>query len=97
MTVANSTFGERLRELREKAGLSQYALAKRSGVTAQGIANLERGSDPTWATVLKLARALDVDVSEFDTGEDPRDADQGDADEPPVAPPKKPPGKRPKK
>jgi transcriptional regulator with XRE-family HTH domain len=92
--VADSTFGRRLRELREKAGLSRYALAKVSGVTAQALANLENGSSvPTWPTVLKLARALDVSVEEFDTGEDPRDRGDQAGDEPPPATP----AKRPKK
>lgn len=70
MQVASTSFGERLKQLREKAGLTQYALAKASGVTAQAIANIERGSEPTWPTVIKLARALGVNVSEFDQGDE---------------------------
>lgn len=90
MQVASSTFGQRLKELRTEAGLTQYALAKSSGVTAQNIANIEKGiSEPTWPTVLKLARALDVSVEEFDTGEDPREQDDEPEEPTPSAPPKK--------
>jgi transcriptional regulator with XRE-family HTH domain len=96
MLVASSTFGKRLKELREQAALSQYALAKKSGLTAQTIANVEGGSEPTWPTVLRLARALDVSVEDFDTGEDPRDADQGDED-PPAPPVKKRKPRKPRK
>ena len=80
MLVA-SGFGTRLTELREAAGLSQYALAKKSGVTAQAISKLEQGErDPSWSTVVKLARALGIGVEKFDVKDD----------EPPATKPKKP-------
>jgi transcriptional regulator with XRE-family HTH domain len=73
MLVAKSAFGKRLAELREAAGLSQYQLARQSGVTAQTISRIElEERDPNWVTVLKLARALGVSVADFDDqGEQP--------------------------
>lgn len=66
MLVA-SEFAVRLRKLRADAGMSQYALAKASGVSKQAVSQLESGdSEPTWATVQKLARALGVSVADFD-------------------------------
>jgi transcriptional regulator with XRE-family HTH domain len=61
-----SSFAERLRSVREAAGLSQYALAKRSGLSKQAVSNLELGNrEPTWTTVQVLALALGVDCRSF--------------------------------
>jgi transcriptional regulator with XRE-family HTH domain len=60
------TFADRLRALREQAALSQYALAKRSGLSKQALSQLERGeSSPTWETVQLLAAVLGVTCQEF--------------------------------
>src|SRR5688500_17099669 len=61
-----SPFGERLRRLREAAGLSQGALAARAGLTAKGIAALERGrrQRPHPHTIRALADALDLTPTE---------------------------------
>jgi transcriptional regulator with XRE-family HTH domain len=60
-------FAVRLKTLREAAGISQYALAKRSGLSKQALSNLELGArEPTWATVQRLARALGVDCRNFE-------------------------------
>ena len=58
--VEGSGFGVRLRQLRERAGLTQEDLAVRAGVTAKGIAALERGrrQRPYPHTVAALADAL---------------------------------------
>lgn len=70
-------FGERLRALREGAGLTPYQLAKLAHLSGQAITMIEVGErDPGWVTVLKLARALEVPVSVFDAGEDPREDEQ---------------------
>jgi transcriptional regulator with XRE-family HTH domain len=59
-------FAGRLKDLREGAGLSQYALAKRSGLSKQALSNLELGArEPTWETVQRLALALGVDCRAF--------------------------------
>jgi len=56
----NRAFGRVLRALRERAGLSQEALAIRSGLHRTYISILERGKrSPTLDTIAVLARALD--------------------------------------
>src|SRR5687767_11453960 len=61
-----SAFGERLRRLRVAAGLSQEALAERSGLSAQAIGALETGKRrrPYPHTVASLADALGLSESE---------------------------------
>ena len=60
------TFGAVLLRLREAAGMSQYELAKRAGLTHQAISFLETGNrKPTWDTVQRLAMALGLDCSAF--------------------------------
>jgi transcriptional regulator with XRE-family HTH domain len=59
-------FADRLRKTREGVGLSQYALAKASGLSKQAISRLELGdNEPSWQTVQLLASALGVDCREF--------------------------------
>src|SRR5690242_4314206 len=55
-------FGELLRRYRAAAGLSQEELAERAGLSARGIADLERGarSTPYPQTVRKLVAALQL-------------------------------------
>ena len=56
-------FGERLRRLREEAGLTQEELAAKAGMTAKGVSALERGERkrPYPHTVRSLADALGLD------------------------------------
>jgi transcriptional regulator with XRE-family HTH domain len=62
----SAAFADRLRSLREAAGLSQYALAKRSGLSKQAVSSLELGNrEPAWVTVQLLAAALEVVCREF--------------------------------
>jgi transcriptional regulator with XRE-family HTH domain len=59
-------FAERLRSLRTDAGLTLAALADRAGMHLHGVIKLERGErTPSWASVLALADALDVDITAF--------------------------------
>jgi tetratricopeptide (TPR) repeat protein/transcriptional regulator with XRE-family HTH domain len=55
-----TTFGDLLRHYRAQAGLSQVALASRSGISKEAVSMLERGvrARPRNATVLRLAQAL---------------------------------------
>ncbi len=63
---ANVTFAERLRELREQAGLTQARLAETSGLPLGSIRNYEQGQrEPYWQVVFKLADALGVSVEAF--------------------------------
>ena len=59
-------FGRRLRELREKYGVTQNALAISSGLTESYISNMENGfAVPSLTTVLRIAVALDCKVTEL--------------------------------
>jgi transcriptional regulator with XRE-family HTH domain len=59
-------FRNRLRELRENAGLTQTQLAERAGLHKHAIVKLERGErKPAWPTLLALASALGVNVGAF--------------------------------
>jgi transcriptional regulator with XRE-family HTH domain len=60
-------FSDRLRSLRLDAGLTQKALANRSGLSVRGISDLERGLKhrPHPATVQMLAAALGVPPQEL--------------------------------
>jgi len=63
---SQSLFGERLRHLRVAAGLSQEALAVRSGLSVQAIGALETGKRrrPYPHTVAALAEALELTESQ---------------------------------
>jgi transcriptional regulator with XRE-family HTH domain len=51
--------GERLKDLRFRAGLTQQELADRAGVTQTTVARIERDAvQPEVTTIRKLARAL---------------------------------------
>jgi transcriptional regulator with XRE-family HTH domain len=57
-------FGDKMREAREKAGLTQEALADLTGMSRGAISPLERGEHlPRLDTLLKLAGALGVEPS----------------------------------
>ena len=59
-------FGRRLRELRQKYGVTQEQLSLSTGLTECYISNMERGLKvPSLTTVLRLAVALDCKVTEL--------------------------------
>jgi transcriptional regulator with XRE-family HTH domain len=59
-----AAFGEVLRDLRRKAGLSQEALAGAADVDRTYVSLLERGQrQPTLETLFRLAGALDASPS----------------------------------
>ena len=59
-------FASRLTTLREAAGLTQAQLADRTGYYRFTLAKLEQGvQEPTWPTVLALAAALGVEITDF--------------------------------
>lgn len=60
------TFAERLRKVREAKGVTPYRLAQLTGLSKQGVLNLELdGADPKISTVEKLAEALGCGVAEL--------------------------------
>jgi transcriptional regulator with XRE-family HTH domain len=70
-------FGERLKELREAAGLSQPGLAEKTGINVWSIRNWEQGRRaPDWRALLDLSAALGVKAEAFAECEDgPTDTD----------------------
>ncbi|MFJ4578708.1 helix-turn-helix domain-containing protein [Streptomyces echinatus] len=65
-TPSAGDFGQRLRSLRVRAGLSQEALSHAAGVSVRALADMERGRTrgPQRRTVQALAEALGLDDSE---------------------------------
>ncbi len=56
----------RLKEWRERRGLTQMKLSAASGVSQDGISSMERGLRSVWpSTARRLAQALDIDVGEL--------------------------------
>jgi transcriptional regulator with XRE-family HTH domain len=61
-----TTLGQNLRTLRKTHGVSQPALAEKSGVAQPTISDIERGRrEPHHSTLKKLADALNVPVAAF--------------------------------
>jgi transcriptional regulator with XRE-family HTH domain len=55
-----------IRQLREKAGRTQEAVAQRAGIAIPTLSMIEGGnSNPTWATARDIAAALGVTMSEL--------------------------------
>lgn len=67
MRQRHVTLGERLRTLREKAGLTQVQLAEATGIARSRIAEYEsdRHDNPTVEMLRRLAKGLRVDKMEL--------------------------------
>jgi len=62
----NDYFARRFKALLEEKGVSQYALAKLTGLSRQGLSHLALGRrEPSWGTVQLIAAALGVDCTAF--------------------------------
>lgn len=62
----NQHFAGRLKELRERAGITQQQLGEKAGIHKLTVAKLEQGiREPSWATVQTLAAALGVTCEAF--------------------------------
>lgn len=60
-------FAGRLKELRAASGLSQSQLAKAAGLGLATVTQFEHGRrEPTFGTLVKLARGLGVTLAAFD-------------------------------
>jgi len=83
-------FALKLKALREQAGISQYELAARAGLSRQALSHLEQGNrQPAWNTVKALAKALGVSVSAFDDVPKEEEETAGPAPEPKKKPKKR--------
>jgi len=59
-------FGERLRQMRKRRGLTQEELATRANLAGPYISDMERGLKvPSLTTVLQLAMALECKVTDL--------------------------------
>jgi len=71
--VKKAFMGIRLRTLRAERGLSQIALAQMLGLSASYVNQIEQNQRPlTVAVLLKISRALGVDVQQFSEDEEAR-------------------------
>ena len=58
--------GAAIKMRRERTGLSKRALADRAEISASWLAQVETGAvDPTWATVRRIAKGLEVPLEEL--------------------------------
>ncbi len=88
------TFAEKLRELRDAAGLSEAKLAKLSGVPFASLHDYGLGRrKPSLAAAVKIARALGVTCEAFADCDDVGGAEEAGRPKPA---PKNPRGRRPK-
>jgi transcriptional regulator with XRE-family HTH domain len=75
-SMAEETFGKRLKRLREQIGLTQQQLADQTKTHRITIVKLEQDVyGPTWATVQALAKALGVGCSAFEGTAEPAPED----------------------
>lgn len=65
------TFAERLKEVREKAGMTQKDLADRSGYSQTWLSFIENGTKhPSLENISRFSVALNVDVKDLTSGYD---------------------------
>lgn len=63
---ASRAFGDRMRELRKREGVSQDGLAHASGIHSTSIGRIERGGrEPRLTTILRMAHGLGVEPGEL--------------------------------
>ncbi|HEV3319772.1 MAG TPA: helix-turn-helix transcriptional regulator [Solirubrobacteraceae bacterium] len=66
---AHAAFGQEIRAIRDRRGVSQESLALRCGLDRTYISGIERGTrNPSLTNILKLAAALDVGPAELFAG-----------------------------
>lgn len=65
-TLIQKQFGDRIRELRMKAGLSQEKLGFETGLDRTYISGIERGQrNPSLKNINKIAKALKINLKEL--------------------------------
>lgn len=66
MKYEDINYGERLKQFREKRGMSQRQFAEFCGTSQQQISNYEGQFDPPpWGTLKDICRALDIATWQF--------------------------------
>lgn len=76
----HAALGRAVEDLRQEAGLTQEELADLIHIAFGPISDLERGlSNPTFSSLVRIARGLEVDLSDLIARfEDIRASDSGD-------------------
>lgn len=65
-TVAGELFGQRVRDIRSKRGLTQQSIAERTDIPQTHLSDIERGFKlPNLLTVVRLAIALDCKITDL--------------------------------
>jgi transcriptional regulator with XRE-family HTH domain len=65
-SAAHVALGKAVREARQKAGLTQEAAAKASGIAPTYISDIERGvRNPSYELLVALAKALKTPLSQI--------------------------------
>jgi transcriptional regulator with XRE-family HTH domain len=62
--MKSKSAGQVLAAAREAAGLTQYAVAKRAGLSPQALAAIETGRKPSFDAVRKVCAALGLTIQE---------------------------------
>ncbi len=62
---ALSAFAKELRAARIHAGMSRSLLARRAGMTRQGLLKIEKGGNLTLGTLILLTNALGYQIADF--------------------------------
>ena len=71
--------GESIRKIRQTKGISQGEMQKRTGILRSYLSRVENGHTvPSFATLQRLAGAMDVTLSDFFSAEDGHAAKGGD-------------------
>ena len=66
MKSESEKLGKNLKTIRTKKGISQGDIARSLGVSRGFVSNIENGkTNPTLATIVRLAKALGVSVNKF--------------------------------
>ena len=64
--------GQRIRKLRQKIGLTLTAVASKAELTKGALSKIETGQiSPPIATIMRIAKALDVSITDFFVDADP--------------------------
>jgi len=80
---AAAAFGARVREQRQRIGISQETLAELSGIHWTALGKIERGQrNPSLRNIIKIASGLDVDAGLLVTGLTSDMLPQDDGDSP---------------